>query len=560
MYHLRCVGDSTGGDSGDLILATGSTTSGDAGDIVFQAGESDSGRGGDVSITSNKASATLLSTDAYLNITGDNIDVVSGSGGNVSFLAGPDGTIGWGITDSDGSSATYDVRLTTNGDGNTELYSDVPISAPSFTSPSDRRIKKDFQPVDTADLLHRLQRVRITEYGYTDEWRAVRGIPDKRVRGVIAQELNEIFPEHISVLETYSLPDKGFQKTRFYRVDKQRLALDVIGGLQALHDRYSIGESTSSESGSLALTTKAAPSSGAIYLQTGRASSGESGDILVQSGAAASGNSGSISLMTSSKAKNKGDILLSTGSGVADGGCISLKAGDGENAGDVSLTATRGGVALTTGEAMNGDSGNGICVAVGDAVSGIAGDISLASGASLAGDGGRISVHAGDGGASGGRLDVNAGNGDIGGSIQFKAGDGRERGGTLTLCSGSGGEGTSGTFTIASAESSASGGILLATGTSVQGNSGDVSIATGDSAGSAGNIELCAGLATSGGGAVKVCSTGSSCGSGGSGEIIVASGQGDLGGHTSIRGSNLELVAGEATGGLGGAVDIHAGG
>ena len=74
MYHLRCVGDSTGGDSGDLILATGSTTSGDAGDIVFQAGESDSGRGGDVSITSNKASATLLSTDAYLNITGDNID------------------------------------------------------------------------------------------------------------------------------------------------------------------------------------------------------------------------------------------------------------------------------------------------------------------------------------------------------------------------------------------------------------------------------------------------------------------------------------------------------
>ena len=51
---------------------------------------------------------------------------------------------------------------------------------------------------------------------------------------------------------------------------------------------------------------------------------------------------------------------------------------------------------------------------------------------------------------------------------------------------------------------------------------------------------------------------GSSCGSGGSGEIV-ASGQGDLGGHTSIRGSNLELVAGEATGGLGG-VDLHAGG
>ena len=87
-----------------------------------------------------------------------------------------------------------------------------------------------------------------------------------------------------------------------------------------------------------------------------------------------------------------------------------------------------------------------------------------------------------------------------------------------------------------------------------------MSIATGDSAGSAGNIELCAGFDTSGGGSVKVCSTGSSYGSGGGGEITVASGQGDLGGHMSIRGSKLELVAGEATGGLGGAVDLHAGG
>ena len=310
------------------------------------------------------------------------------------------------------------------GDGNTKVYSDVPISARLLPFGSSHR--KTFSRLTRPTCFTACKKDKLLSTD-TRTRKGRRGIPDKRVRGVIAQELNEIFPEHISVLETYSLPDKGFQKTRFYRVDKQRLALDVIGGLQALHDRYSIGESTSSESGSLALTTKAAPSSGAIYLQTGRASSGESGDILVQSGAAASGNSGSISLMTSSKAKNKGDILLSTGSGVADGGCISLKAGDGENAGD-GPDRRRGGVALTTGSNERVP-GNGICVAVGILYL-VSLAHPLASGASLAGDGGRISVHAGDG-ELGGRLGV---------ARQWRhrwqhpvpAGDGR-KGGTLTM-------------------------------------------------------------------------------------------------------------------------------
>ena len=112
----------------------------------------------------------------------------------------------------------------------------------------------------------------------------------------------------------------------------------------------------------------------------------------------------------------------------------------------------------------------------------------------------------------------NAGNGDIGGSIQFKLAMVEKRWHPHFM-QRKWWRRDQRPFTIASAESSASGAFYSQLG-HLSGNSGDVSIATGDSAGSAGNIELCAGLATSGGGAV-VCSTGSSCGSGGSGEIIV---------------------------------------
>ena len=60
---------------------------------------------------------------------------------------------------------------------------------------SDERIKKNIVEVDTEDLLDRMKKIELREYGYTDDWRAVRGLADDvRVSGVIAQELNEIFP------------------------------------------------------------------------------------------------------------------------------------------------------------------------------------------------------------------------------------------------------------------------------------------------------------------------------------------------------------------------------
>ena len=74
-----------------------------------------------------------------------------------------------------------------------------------------------------------MKRIELREYGYTDEWRSVRGLEDgeaERVRGVIAQELRQVFPEHIQILDELEMEDEGVTLENFHQVDKQGLVMD----------------------------------------------------------------------------------------------------------------------------------------------------------------------------------------------------------------------------------------------------------------------------------------------------------------------------------------------
>jgi hypothetical protein len=69
----------------------------------------------------------------------------------------------------------------------------------------------------------------LREYGYTEAWRNLRGLEnDPRIRGVIAQELYEVFPEHIEILPELAIGDVKFEN--FHQVDKQGLVLDCKHG------------------------------------------------------------------------------------------------------------------------------------------------------------------------------------------------------------------------------------------------------------------------------------------------------------------------------------------
>jgi hypothetical protein len=102
-------------------------------------------------------------------------------------------------------------------------------TAGSWLSNSDRRIKNDVRPV--ADALELLDRVRLVDFRYTDDYRMTHpGIEDKRYVNVIAQEFAEVFPDHVKC-SGETLPDGS----AILQVDTYPLTIYSAAAVQQLH-------------------------------------------------------------------------------------------------------------------------------------------------------------------------------------------------------------------------------------------------------------------------------------------------------------------------------------
>ena len=247
-------------------------------------------------------------------------------------------------------------------DGDTAVISNVPLRLTAVQYSSDTRIKQNIADVDTDDLLQRIQKVEMKSYSYTDAWRRVRGIPDITVRGVIAQQLREVFPEHVQVLNQYSLPDKNFSLPGFHQVDKQGLVMDLIGAMQAHHRRFSVSARTSMRGADVRVSSadaddsSAAASSGAVQVATGTGAS--SGQVAITTGDAYQNQAGEIELKAGTSSADSGAALRLTAgdlSGAASGtaGAIDISSGHGPSSGDVSVR---------TGTAGSGTAGSPVVV------------------------------------------------------------------------------------------------------------------------------------------------------------------------------------------------------
>ena len=65
----------------------------------------------------------------------------------------------------------------------------MPLQVTEIQYSSDERIKTDIKSTNTEDLLDRIRQIELREYGYTEEWRKVRGLEgDPRTRGVIGKK------------------------------------------------------------------------------------------------------------------------------------------------------------------------------------------------------------------------------------------------------------------------------------------------------------------------------------------------------------------------------------
>ena len=317
----------------------------------------------------------------------------------------------------------------------TRFVSTVPHQVTSVQYSSDERIKKDIVDVDTAELLDRLRQVNLREYGYTDAWRRVRGLElnDVRVRGVIAQELNEVFPEHVQILDQLDL--KGVKLNDFHQVDKQGLVMDVIGALQTQAEHFSVNKPAKKQTRSVEISSAGIDAksdekeSGAVTIKTGLANRGASGGVNVETGEAAS----------------SGDINISPGRAQDTGGAVKIRAAP-------SVHGSGGSVSHHGGSSELGAGGSLEAVA-GSSRNAQGGSATFGSGHSDSKNGGEFTIKAGAGYLSGGSVSIKSGSSsNSAGAIGLVAGDasgGQEAlGGPVRLLSGSGD--VSGTVSIGS--------------------------------------------------------------------------------------------------------------
>jgi hypothetical protein len=100
-----------------------------------------------------------------------------------------------------------------------KVISHVPLSVVQVISPSDKRVKTDISSVDEDAIMTRLQGIEVVQYRYTPEWQAVRGFGNNIVRGLIAQQVQTVFPEYVTEAPMV-FPEKNFSIPDFLEVDK----------------------------------------------------------------------------------------------------------------------------------------------------------------------------------------------------------------------------------------------------------------------------------------------------------------------------------------------------
>eukprot|EP01033_Poteriospumella_lacustris_P004089 gene4089-2912_t len=388
--------DASYGKGGDVVISAGESVSGQSGgSIVMKAGLSD-GQSGVVSLATGDALGSKLS------MSDSTMDMSIGRAGSRISLSVPlsekskrASSLELGFTRSDGMTKKVDLRMqstvTSAGKDSSMVVASAPMHVTAVHYSSDMRIKKDIQPVNTESILQRIKKIPVRSYKYTDEWLQVRDdVPDVRVRGVIAQELAEVFPEYVTSIPEYTLDDKNFTINDFHQVDKTSLIVDLIAAMQALGERFvvedNLEDNRSSEirvvtAGSSDVPDSDVWGSGRILLQSGSSSDKSSGGIDIRTGDSTASSAGSIRIAGGVSGGGKGaDISISAGD---------VRASSMYQGGQVDIVSGRGGAVLISSMSNQLQPSGDLRFTSGDSDS-VAGSIVLSTGA---GERSMVSLH-----------------------------------------------------------------------------------------------------------------------------------------------------------------------
>ena len=108
----------------------------------------------------------------------------------------------------------------------------------SWNVPSDARLKTVIQPLDQKEALNRLSHLSLSEWKWKDE--IAYSLDDYKIhRGILAQDLQKIYPDYVKEISSSSLP-LAVKHTfpSILTIDSGELIYELIGALQELNKKY----------------------------------------------------------------------------------------------------------------------------------------------------------------------------------------------------------------------------------------------------------------------------------------------------------------------------------
>ena len=65
--------------------------------------------------------------------------------------------------------------------------------------------------MDADSVLQRVMSVPVQSFAYSEDWRRISGLGEESVRAMIGQEVAELMPEWVTVMDELSFPEQGLR-------------------------------------------------------------------------------------------------------------------------------------------------------------------------------------------------------------------------------------------------------------------------------------------------------------------------------------------------------------
>ena len=207
---------------GGSVLVAAGTGAVDGGDVILRAGSGEAGASGRIALLDGEGSGRITvdsegGVDAS-SAAGQHLTLSSGADVLIQSSGATGETLIGASAQEEGSSDTVSLRVRDD-----RIISNAPAQLADVRTPVDSRIIHEGEgesatgavSVDEDAVLQRVMEVPVRSFSYTEEWRQIQSMGEEAVHGIIGQEVADMMPEWVSVMEELGFPEQGFALQQF---------------------------------------------------------------------------------------------------------------------------------------------------------------------------------------------------------------------------------------------------------------------------------------------------------------------------------------------------------